>query len=76
VKCKGVFSSAIVNAAIGAIHKLVCAMPKAQRKMILSTVEGGLQEIVNGEVIQAICDMHISSRTEVSSLNTQLSVYV
>jgi len=73
---KDIFSSAIANAAIAAIHKLVCTMPKVQREKVLSTLEKGLQGIVNEKVIQAVGDMHKTSGNEVSNIKTQLSVYV
>jgi len=73
---KGVCSSAIVNAAIGAIHTLVCAMPAWQREEVLHTVERELHGEVREEVIQAIQDMRKTLGIEVSNFKMELSVTV
>jgi len=73
---KGVCSSAIVNAAIGAIHALVCAMPGWQREEVLRTAERGLHGEVREEVIQAIQDMQKTLGIEVSNFKMELSVTV
>jgi len=73
---KGVFSSSIVNAAIGAIHALVCAMPVLQREKVLRTVERVLNGEVREEVVEAIQDMRKTLGIEVSHFKMELSVIV
>ena len=65
-----------MNAAIGALHALVCAMPGWQREEALRTVERGLHGEVQEKVIQAIQDMRKTLGIEVSNFKMEVSVTV